>query len=676
MQQPLLPPAKLFSAYTENEMFIRFFKKIKLFLIFVLLSMNIAAQEHVNEDSLKTIIKLDKEDTSTYNALLSLAVYFNGTDYTQAFQYAQQGLLLARKMEDQKREAHCLTVIGCSQTDYVQSIHSLTDALQIYEALKDSLFICIVKLPLQATYREAGDFKNALYQAFSGVKIAKSHQVMGELNIFPGHPLEPLFLSEIGQTYILMNQPDSALIYVERAVKLNELFNGATYEFPIYLLATIQRIKGEYQQSLINYRRSIVLALQNGFSGDTLQIYSGMSSLFAMTGKNDSAIHYANIVARSWELGNSERKNILEAIGNLASVYKLTGNKDSIIKYAELNQKLKDSFYGVDKDREIQNISFNERLTKEKLLASQAKYRSRVQVYGLSAGLIALLLIAILLWRSNQHKQKSKAQIEKAYSELKATQTQLIQSEKMASLGELTAGIAHEIQNPLNFVNNFSEVNKELLVEMKEELDKGNMDSVKSLANDIIDNEEKINHHGKRADAIVKGMLQHSRASDGLKEATDINALADEYFHLSFHGFRAREKSFNVTLETDFDNKIGKINIVAQDIGRVLLNLYNNAFYAVSEKKKQRPEAYTPIVSVNTKKWNDKIQIKVKDNGGGISPDIMNKIFQPFFTTKPAGAGTGLGLSLSYDTVRSHGGTLKVESQESEGTVFTVELPV
>jgi two-component system, NtrC family, sensor kinase len=672
MQQPLHPPAKLFSAYTVDEVFIRFFKKIKLFPVLFLLSMNVAAQNHFNEDSLKAIINQNKEDTDTYNALMSLAIHYNNSNYVK---YAQQALALAKKTGDQGKEAFSLLIIGTSLIDYIQSVQALSNALSIYEALNDSLKICIVKLPLEATYREAGDFGNALYHALTGMKIAAARQVKGDLGVFPGHRLEPLFLSEIGQTYILMNQPDSALIYVKKAVELNELFNGATYEFPIYLLATIQKMKGEYTLALINYHKSITLALQNGFSFDTLQIYSGMSSLFTKMGRMDSAIHYANIVARSWELDNSERKNILEAINNLASVYKLTGNKDSIIKYVELNQKLKDSFYGVDKDREIHNIAFNERLTQEKLLASQAKYRSRVQLYGLSAGLFALLLIAILLWRSNQHKQKSKAQIEKAYAELKATQTQLIQSEKMASLGELTAGIAHEIQNPLNFVNNFSEVNKELLVEMKEELDKGNMGNVKSLATDIIDNEEKINHHGKRADTIVKGMLQHSRTSEGLKEPTDINALADEYFHLSFHGFRAREKSFNVSLETDFDNKIGNINIVAQDIGRVLLNLYNNAFYAVLEKKKLHAADYEPVVSVSTKKVNDKIQIKVKDNGGGISPDIMNKIFQPFFTTKPAGAGTGLGLSLSYDTVRSHGGTLKVESQEGEGTVFTVELP-
>ena len=676
MQQPLHPPAILFSAYTANRLFNRLFKKLYLFFILLLLSFNIAAQEHFNEDSLKAIVKENKEDTTTYNALMSLAIYYNNTDYAQSSKYAQQAISIAKKIGDQKREVNSLVIIGTSLIDYIQSVRVLSNALSIYESLKDSTMICIVKLPLQANYREAGDFRNALFHGVTGAKIAAARHVMGDLDIFPGYRLEPLFFSEIGQTYVLMNQPDSALIYVNKAVELNELFNGTTYEFPIYLLATIQRMKGEYPQALINYRKSILLAIQNGFAGDTLQIYSGMSSLFTKTGKIDSAIHYANIVARSWELGNSERKNILEAIGNLAAVYKLTGNKDSIIKYSELNQKLKDSFYGIDKDREIQNISFNERLTKEKLLASQAKYRSRVQEYGLAAGLCALLVIAVILWRSNQNKQKSKAEIEKAYAELKATQTQLIQSEKMASLGELTAGIAHEIQNPLNFVNNFSEVNKELMIEMKDEIDKGNMEGIKSLANDIIDNEEKINHHGKRADAIVKGMLQHSRTSEGLKEPADINALADEYLRLSFHGFRAREKTFNVTIKTDFDQTIGKINMVAQDIGRVLLNLYNNAFYAVSEKKKQHPENYEPMVSVSTKKLQDKIEIIVRDNGGGISPHILNKIFQPFFTTKPAGAGTGLGLSLSYDTVRSHAGLLKVESKVGEGTAFIIDLPV
>ncbi len=302
---------------------------------------------------------------------------------------------------------------------------------------------------------------------------------------------------------------------------------------------------------------------------------------------------------------------------------------------------------------------------------------------------------AILLEETIEELEQKRKAIEetntaltKSLEELKAAQTQLIQSEKMASLGELTAGIAHEIQNPLNFVNNFSEVSKELLDEMKTELDLGNTADAKEIAKDVIQNLEKINHHGKRAADIVKGMLQHSRSSSGVKEPTDINPLVDEYIRLTYHGLRAKDsrnpadKSFNVTIKTDFDNSIGSINIIPQDIGRVILNLLTNAFYAVSERKKQQGESYEPIVTVATKTVKPPpgggglgVLISVTDNGNGIPQKVLDKIFQPFFTTKPTGQGTGLGLSLSYDIVKAHGGELKVETKEGEGSEFIILLP-
>ncbi len=268
-------------------------------------------------------------------------------------------------------------------------------------------------------------------------------------------------------------------------------------------------------------------------------------------------------------------------------------------------------------------------------------------------------------------------EIEKAYHELSATQVQLIQREKMASLGELTAGIAHEIQNPLNFVNNFSEVNNELIDELKEELQAGNNEQALAIANGIKDNQQKINHHGKRADAIVKGMLQHSRRSEGQKESTDINKLVDEYLRLAYHGIRARDKNFNCGIVTRYDEAIGSINIIPQDIGRVLLNLYNNAFYAVNERHRQTPDGshYEPTVTVSTRKEGRQFSVSVKDNGNGIPQKIKDKVFNPFFTTKPSGQGTGLGLSLSYDIVKAHGGNINVESKEGEGTDIIVELP-
>ncbi len=259
---------------------------------------------------------------------------------------------------------------------------------------------------------------------------------------------------------------------------------------------------------------------------------------------------------------------------------------------------------------------------------------------------------------------------------MKTTQSQLVQSEKMASLGELTAGIAHEIQNPLNFVNNFSDVNKELIDEMRGEIANRNFEEVELIATSIKENEEKINHHGKRADAIVKGMLQHSRSNTGTKELTDLNALADEYLRLCYHGLRAKDKTINARMITDFDPAIRKIEVIPQDIGRVLLNLFNNAFYSVAEKKKKLGEGFDPAVSVKTRKTEAFAQISVQDNGTGIPKNIIDKIFQPFFTTKPAGSGTGLGLSLSYDIIKSHGGELKIESVEGESAAFIVSIPL
>ncbi|HEV8506185.1 MAG TPA: two-component regulator propeller domain-containing protein [Chitinophagaceae bacterium] len=311
--------------------------------------------------------------------------------------------------------------------------------------------------------------------------------------------------------------------------------------------------------------------------------------------------------------------------------------------------------------------------------------------YCVYAGLFTTLVLYVHRYQKNRvisaERERTRAkqleqakEIEKAYHELKTTQTQLIQQEKMASLGELTAGIAHEIQNPLNFVNNFSEVNTELINELEQEADKGNIEEVKAIAKNIKGNEQKINQHGKRADSIVKGMLQHSRTSSGQREATDINVLCDEYLRLAYHGLRAKDKSFNAKLETNFDNSIGKINIVQQDMGRVILNLINNAFYAVGEKQKRAStnsglNGYEPCVIVKTNKINDKIEIKIKDNGNGISQKLLEKIFQPFFTTKPTGQGTGLGLSLAYDVIKAHGGEIKVNTKEGDGSEFTIELP-
>jgi signal transduction histidine kinase len=382
-----------------------------------------------------------------------------------------------------------------------------------------------------------------------------------------------------------------------------------------------------------------------------------------------------------------QQLDIIKAQADIERI-KAEGEKKTLLAAAE-NTELKRRIEN-EKNRRQALKSRQEQQSRIAALNIDIAERNRTKI-ALIAGLSILLLFAGILFFQNRQKQKANSllveqkneiqhqrdQITLAMTELKAAQAQLVQSEKMASLGELTAGIAHEIQNPLNFVNNFSELNKELVSELVDELEKGNTAEVKLIATDLKENSEKISHHGNRAGAIVKGMLQHSRSSSGTKELTDINALCDEYLRLAYHGLRAKDKSFNANFESALDSSIRKVNMVPQEMGRVMLNLINNAFYAVSQRQKQEGEGYVPKVVVRTRQLKDSIQIAVKDNGTGIPQQVLEKIFQPFFTTKPTGEGTGLGLSLSYDIVtKGHGGELKVETKEGEGTEFIIKIPI
>jgi signal transduction histidine kinase len=401
--------------------------------------------------------------------------------------------------------------------------------------------------------------------------------------------------------------------------------------------------------------------------------------------ENDSSIFYAKR-----GLGNAQsigyKTSILDASKLLAEMYEAKDIKEALL-YRKVFDSINDVLYGPQKIKKLQKTLSDEQDRQRKAEAERIAYQNKIKQYILLGGITIILLIAFILYRNNQQKKKAnillqqqKEKVESTLTQLQSTQAQLIQSEKMASLGELTAGIAHEIQNPLNFVNNFSDVNAELIDELEGERSKAKGERNETLEGELISdikqNLKKINHHGKRADTIVKGMLQHSRLSTGQKELTDVNALCDEYLRLAYHGLRAKEKDFNATMQTDLDPSIGKINIVPQDIGRVLLNLINNAFYAVNEKAKLRALSYEPRVTVTTKKISNRVEIVVKDNGDGIPGNIVGKIFQPFFTTKPTGQGTGLGLSLAYDIVKAHGGEVRVETKEGDGTEFIIQLPV
>jgi signal transduction histidine kinase len=499
----------------------------------------------------------------------------------------------------------------------------------------------------------------------------------------------------IADAYYKLNKLDSALYYARKmqAFQFDKIWGGWIVIGNL-LLADIFSADGNIDSAFVYYRKTIGVASAFKALKSVAEIQAGMARLFQKTGRLDSALIYAQNAlvffqtntaeVRAW--GENRDSYVAEISPMLAELYKAKGQLDSAYKYLRLSVTIKDSLYNSDKVRQFQTLGFNEASRRQQLeqqsREAKQEYETKIKIYGLISVITGFGILAFVLYRNNKHKQKANAllqiqnqEIETTLKELKTTQTQLIQSEKMASLGELTAGIAHEIQNPLNFVNNFSEVNIELLDEMQQEIKKGNATDALEISDDIKQNLQKTAHHGHRADAIVKSMLQHSRKNTGQKEATDVNALVDEFLRLSYHGLRAKDKSFNAVLETHFDPNLGKLNIVNQDISRVFLNLFNNAFYAVNEKRKSADGAYEPTVQVTTTKTNNGVEIKVRDNGTGIPEKVLEKIYQPFFTTKPTGEGTGLGLSLSYDIItKGHGGQLKVETKEGEFSQFIIYL--
>ena len=412
-------------------------------------------------------------------------------------------------------------------------------------------------------------------------------------------------------------------------------------------------------------------------------LYLQMALVLKQTYQLDSAVIYAK---QAYDFAENYQNLLLKSeAADFLSNYYIGKNNNEALRYLQEANKIKDSLHSVEKAQAVQNLAFQEQSRLKTIEAERLQARNRFRLYTVLGITFTILAVTLVLYRSNRTKQrantllkKQKDTIELTLGQLKTTQAQLIQSEKMASLGELTAGIAHEIQNPLNFVNNFSEVNSELLDELEQEAENGNIKAVQSISNALRENENKIAHHGRRAEEIVKSMLQHSRASSGNKEATEINKLVDESLRLSYHAIRAKDKAFNVTIQTDLDKSIGKILVVPQDIGRVLLNIINNAFYSVAEKKKTANVEYNPIVSISTQIPEESpgnVEIRVADNGVGVPEKQITKIFQPFFTTKPAGHGTGLGLSLSYDIIKAHGGSIKVNPDKKDGAEFIIHLP-
>ncbi len=653
----------------------------------ILLMVNVSASNAQPEisDSLRAILQNSRDDSSKVKRLMFACRYLPFNQPDSGLYYADSIIRLSEKIDYGYGKAIGYFQKGYSYSslgDYSQAILYSHQSLRMHAEIGDLSGSYPAFETLAYVHEELGDYKKALEYQLQ----------IREVLLSLGDSAYNRYYSQITPTAgnIAVNDYHIAIIYLQMG-KVDSALKYGTLAFSYWqqkwssapvVMGDIFFAKGDYPTALNYYRMPIFGRIH---PLDSVKNFIGRANVFQKMKEEDSCRWYAEK-----GLGIARRlnyaKGIMQASEILSHVYERTDPQESV-KFLRLSMAIKDSLYSKGRVNQVNSIAFNDELRKLDTIAAEKAARNRFKIWSLFGGMFTLLVTGLLLWRNNRHKKKTnlllqteKQTVEQTLERLKSTQSQLIQSEKMASLGELTAGIAHEIQNPLNFVNNFSEVNRELIEELKNEKSKIKSERddglEKQLLNDIEQNLEKINHHGKRAEAIVKGMLQHSRSSSGQKEPTDINALADEYARLAYHGLRAKDKAFNATLKTDFDETIGVINIIPQDIGRVILNLINNAFYAVVEKKKQNSEGYEPVVSLTTKRLNDKVEIKVGDNGNGIPEKLLAKIFQPFFTTKPTGQGTGLGLSLAYDIVKAHGGELKVESKQGDGANFKIELPL
>jgi signal transduction histidine kinase len=635
-------------------------------------------------DSLLKKIESAPKDTSRVLLLLAAgqSYYFSKPD--SCLMLALQGLDLARQLEYTQGEADALQMAGEAYRflgDYPKSLEMQFGALQIYGETKNEEGAAVAKGFIGFTYLEMGEYHQALQYLLPAKTVLEK----------AGNTTSASFVSShLGSCYTLLDKPDSAKYYNQEAIRLMEF-----KAFPPLRTLVYSRIGNMYEKSglfsdaITWYHKSLYFSNLSGIKVNISRSQKLLANLYFKLGQTDSALYYAK-QAYANSMFDQQKPHILDASLLLSEIYYKKGNIDSAYYYQGVSISMKDSIYGVAQFRKLQLLMLEEQKRQQSIVQEQTAFRNKIKIVGLIILLGFLGILAAFQRRNNLHKQKinqelevKKENLEKTLSDLKSTQTQLIQSEKMASLGELTAGIAHEIQNPLNFVNNFAEINNELIGDLKEAANQHDEREIIRLADQLQENEAKIKLHGKRADSIVKSMLQHSRAGSGIKELTDINKLVDEYVRLSFHGMRAKDKSFNAELDIELDPSIGKINILPQDFGRVLLNLLNNAFYSVNEKRKESAESFRPKVSIRTRPsgpWKglpDSIQVIIADNGNGIPVTYKEKIFQPFFTTKPTGEGTGLGLSLSYDIITNgHDGLLSVESKEGEGAEFIIQIPV
>jgi signal transduction histidine kinase len=656
-------------------------KKLTL-IILCLLTYQFCFGQNKQIDSLKN--ELSKTNIDTIKVLIYEKLMRAAPNGKAAIKYGLQGLELAKRIRYAKGEILCGNGTGfiMVQLDPYSAIPILMATKDLCEKTNNQLQLVGALGSLGYAYGYV-DYKKALFYFRECEKLMEKTNVSE--NILP-------ITTILGYHYKDHGNLDTALIYLQKGYQLSlksDKYPIRPNNFDRHF-GEVYYKKGQKDLAMRYFRQSIV-ANKEKTDGQT---YYGIALILQDKNQLDSAKFYAR---KSLELEQKDKRinYIILSANLLFELYRQ--NPAEALKYHLIATASKDSLFNQEKGRQIEKLSYEERektaRNQRRIEAHQTEFENRVKIYALSGLILGLMIFAFVLYRNNKNKQKANALLhsqkeeidlqrnkaENALSELKSTQAQLIQKEKLASLGELTAGIAHEIQNPLNFVNNFSELSVDLAKDINEELHKPDIDKdyVEELLSDLNSNQEKINLHGKRASSIVKGMLEHSRTSTGERELTDINQLADEYLRLSYHGMRAKDKNFQADYELIAYENLPLINCVPQEIGRVLLNLINNAFWAVNERSKKGIVGYEPKVTISTfPNAENQLLLTIKDNGNGIPQNILDKIFQPFFTTNPTGQGIGLGLSLSYDIVKAHGGELTVETKEGKGSTFIVKIPI
>jgi len=647
-------------------------------VLFLVATFSSSYAQRKNIDSLAKLLAVAKHDTSRVRLLARLGNAYTRIRPDSAFLLAQQGLQLAKELHFQAGEAASLSALGnafSTTGNYPKALTAYLEALKISETTHDLDAMSRALSNIANIYSYEGDERQSISFTLRVLATARKTQNMRRLGIAT---------SNLGDSYEKLGILDSALFYTRQGYQIARKINNISQVgISLNNLGNVYRKLHQTDSALFYYRQGIPLFRQTEDDDAWAETSIGLAQLFKSLGREDSSLYYARQSIALGQRGGFTAR-VLDASKFLTEYFKQAGRPDSAFRYQEVLIAAKDSLFSQEKIKEIQDLTFSERQREQDNQERDARYKANVRAYLLMAVVVFFIVLAFVFWRNNRRNEKAKKllqlqkeQIQNTLGELQTTQNQLIQSAKMASLGELTAGIAHEIQNPLNFVNNFADVNREMIAELKQELSAGNIGEAIAIADDIEQNEGKISHHGKRADFIVKGMLEHSRSGGGERQATDLNTLADEFLKLSYHGLRAKDKNFNAELQTTFDPGLPKVNVVQQEIGRVLINIFSNAFYAVKQRAKRVGPDFKPVVSLTTSVRNQAVLIKIRDNGDGIPDDIKAKIMQPFFTTKPAGEGTGLGLSLSYDiVVKGHGGSIEIDSEPDTYSEFTIILPV